>query len=1378
MSPIESFLRAVLRTSLLSAAVCVCAFPSRATTILVTKQVNAVEQSQVDSAFFTQSPNNAVTFTNVQTSSTVGFFSGNIGAGDASTSVSSGRFSIVGNATSAFGWTNGNGIPTGITLTFNAQFTTSTTNGNLTTEGNSGTQLGNGFGITQTPGSIGTLEPGEYLNISTISISGVSFTGSLTEPGFAFTPGTVSNARWNRLRVQNFAVATEGATCTVGADTWGFGTSTGTMGSNLVLANNYTTLTSGFDTAGPMTFSTDAGAWNLKGLGFRFDVNYDIQGQAIVATWTGSGVDNKWSNGANWSGGVPQNGGSVQFGALTQQANVNDIANLNLNLFTFTAGGFTLSGLPIINNVGISNLAGVNNINLDLNYTGTSPRTWTVAPGTQLAIGGAVRSTNNGSFDLTGGGTVSVGNGGSMSMTAGTVNANLRLGVVSGDSFTVNVNAGGTITIPNAPTGTSANRLRIGGAAGASGVLNINSGGAVIAPDDTANLARSLVELGVGTGAVSVLNLNAGGLLLAQRVEANSVDTDATFNFNGGLLQAYKIGGSTTYFNNIDRVQVQAGGAIVDTTNNISFIVPLTEDPSSTGGGLTKVGVGTLTLPTGNTYSGPTTVSNGTLSVALPMSSSSLTVRPGATLNVGVSNSSWNVSSVTLDANSALTVDFGSGGPTTTPLVAGTVTANGATTINVSGTVTAVGSYPLISYSTLGGGGSFQLGTKPAGTVASIVTNAGTSSIDLVVSAMASDLVWTGNVNSDWDIGTTANWDFFSGGSGATTYNENATSGDYVTFMNGPANSAIQLKANVKPAQLLFMNSSTPYSIGGAGVGIYGTGKMRIEGGGTVTLATSNSFSGGVSNSLGFVEVGDNAALGTGPLTLWQNLSTSLGTGLRSDSSTPRTISNAVQFRSFAENEVDFKIGDATKNGEINFAGAIDLSNRRNEISFDSDARFSGTVTNGTFSKTGIGRLTVTGTVNVKSDDNIVGNGDMIASGSKWTNTSVGIRVVAGDGLNARLILTNNGIITITGGGNLRVAGQAEGSLPQGNGVDEFIMYSGELNLIGSNGEATIGNAALLSVASLGRITLLGGTVTARGVRGLANAGTTELVLNGGTITGSTVGSTRLANFLSGFTNATIQSAGVTLNVPTDFTAIATQNLGGNGGVSKGGAGALFINGANSYTGATVANAGYLSGIGIIAGPVTIGASATLMPGDNPVVGTYSIGTLTINNSLNLAGTALMKVDKVNSLSDSVTANSITYGGTLIVSNISATPFASGDVIQLFNVSGAKAGNFSSVTIVPNTGLTGTFNASTGQVTLSAPSNVQFNGPSVSGGNLVLTGTGTPNGTYAIVTSTNVAAPLSTWTTNNIGNFSGSGVFSNAIPIGTDPQRYFLIKTP
>ena len=73
-----------------------------------------------------------------------------------------------------------------------------------------------------------------------------------------------------------------------------------------------------------------------------------------------------------------------------------------------------------------------------------------------------------------------------------------------------------------------------------------------------------------------------------------------------------------------------------------------------------------------------------------------------------------------------------------------------------------------------------------------------------------------------------------------------------------------------------------------------------------------------------------------------------------------------------------------------------------------------------------------------------------------------------------------------------------------------------------------------------------------------------------------------------------------------------------------------------------------------------------------------------------------------------------------------------------------------------------------------------LNAPAVSGGNLILTGSGgTPGENYTWLTSTNLAAPLSTWTTAGTGVFGNNGAFSNAIPIiSSQPAGFFVLEIP
>jgi hypothetical protein len=74
----------------------------------------------------------------------------------------------------------------------------------------------------------------------------------------------------------------------------------------------------------------------------------------------------------------------------------------------------------------------------------------------------------------------------------------------------------------------------------------------------------------------------------------------------------------------------------------------------------------------------------------------------------------------------------------------------------------------------------------------------------------------------------------------------------------------------------------------------------------------------------------------------------------------------------------------------------------------------------------------------------------------------------------------------------------------------------------------------------------------------------------------------------------------------------------------------------------------------------------------------------------------------------------------------------------------------------------------------------RFTAISVSGGNLIITGSsGTAGAGYTVLSTTNLALPLSEWTTNTVGTFSSSGEFTNAIVHGASPaQEFFLLRTP
>src|SRR5262249_30759152 len=121
--------------------------------------------------------------------------------------------------------------------------------------------------------------------------------------------------------------------------------------------------------------------------------------------------------------------------------------------------------------------------------------------------------------------------------------------------------------------------------------------------------------------------------------------------------------------------------------------------------------------------------------------------------------------------------------------------------------------------------------------------------------------------------------------------------------------------------------------------------------------------------------------------------------------------------------------------------------------------------------------------------------------------------------------------------------------------------------------------------------------------------------------------------------------------------------------------GGLVVNGAVNGGGRVTCAGGALRGSGTVNGAGRVLAAARNASGS-------SIGTLTINGALSLAGTTLMEISKSGATlsSDLITGvSTLTYGGTLTVS-ASGDALASGDTFQLFSAL-SYSGAFASLTL-------------------------------------------------------------------------------------------------
>ena len=404
----------------------------------------------------------------------------------------------------------------------------------------------------------------------------------------------------------------------------------------------------------------------------------------------------------------------------------------------------------------------------------------------------------------------------------------------------------------------------------------------------------------------------------------------------------------------------------------------------------------------------------------------------------------------------------------------------------------------------------------------------------------------------------------------------------------------------------------------------------------------------------------------------------------------------------------------------------------------------------------------------------------LLSGGSRWvlgTDLIIGRggasnRVIISDGALVRSEATiigtsatsSNNEVVVTGAGSLwsNSITVLMGSLSPGN------------RLIVSNGAMAWANSFIVGFTNTSlnnRIIVDGGMLIATnaGSSGLLDVRRGTNVLNSGLIEVDRLLVTNMPSYFE-FNGGTLITKSTTNNIGRAFSIgngvrAATLSLAGNGVHNFFAAGLIIRSNAS------------LIGNGTIHAPVTVENGGTLAPG-------ASIGKLMLVNSIILQGSTIMEISKTGSTltNDQLQViGPVTFGGTLLVTNIGPTALGPGDQFQIFNA-GGYVNSFANIILPPlGPGLIWTNKLSVdGSIQVLAGSAPHIDSVRISGTNFVISCTGgPPNTNYVVVTTTNVALPLTNWISVLTNSFDSGGNFilSNAISAGI-PQRFYRLLVP
>ena len=562
------------------------------------------------------------------------------------------------------------------------------------------------------------------------------------------------------------------------------------------------------------------------------------------------------------------------------------------------------------------------------------------------------------------------------------------------------------------------------------------------------------------------------------------------------------------------------------------------------------------------------------------------------------------------------------------------------------------------------------------------------------VSVVQSPNVWDGVSSVNWSTNVgDVSWKtgqafadnqgaiFDDSASGSTTVNlaGNVAPESYVTTtvtnVNVGVSTNIVITTNypaVSPG-IVVSNSLLNYVIAGPGhirgmTGLYKTGP------GTLTLLTSNDFTGNVIVDNGTLAISNYLALGS---------IVSLGiTG--SGQNQNDIILDGGTLNYVGTTNVNLSIGKGEGMVLNAGGGTIQVTSPTNFLALNKGVSGVGALT-----KTGPGTMIMESTVAAYPGGTTVNAGTLeltaaaLGYGPLTLNNSAIFALssvtltntvnIAGPSTTILLLTNSTDVLSgpLIGSGYAQCVETFPSNLLVFNG--DISGFSGTLAFGGSVGVCQFNNATNKNPCT--------GSLTATFDLGTASAKLDNL--NGAGLTynlGALMGGANTT--LTGRPTNNAATPGTTYSIganslSTTFAGTISNGFGADTiSIVKVGTGALLLNGNSTYTGPTTVSSGTLGGTGSITSPLTLTASGTLAPGASST----SVGTFTVNSTANLQGAVILKLNQSGptaSNDEVVVTGALTASGTLAVTSIGGT-IANGTTFQLFN---QPVSGFSSVTL-------------------------------------------------------------------------------------------------